>query len=706
MTLSTRGSLAVVVGLFAFGIAGEAGAESVRFYDLEGFGHFLDGNPETTAVTEDGAIALPPPTHERYADAAAVFSAATARGDEVIVARVDDAQVVAIDRAGKTRPLFKAAETLVTALLVRGDDLFVATGAPAKIYRVGKDGKSELYYAPDAGYVWDLATGPHGSLLAATGEPGTVVRIDKKKSGKVLFKPEQKHMRSLHYDAKLGIFVGGGERGIVYRAADGKTFRALFDTGHTEVTAITTADSYVFVAGVSGAEALADGDKASGKDKVTVRSQLVRVAMDGASEVLAGSNDEAVFDLAVNERGEVLVATGATGRDDPRGRVYSVEPGRRVISLLVQSPSRRVSRLVATGAHSFAMVAAAGGRVVDIGRGYAKQGVFLTTPYDAGINSRFGMAQLFGNWSKGTQASLAVRSGQTAQPDDTWSDWSKEVEAPGNQRAEVPNGRYMQMRVTLKGDGAKTPTVYRMRLAYLRQNLPPFVRDVSAMPKGVALLPVVQEQPKSKTINLDKPPADRDGDDDGMRTRARQIDEPGALTLRWVADDPNGDDLRYNVDYRSAGGGDWQPLKEELDQPFITLNSSQLPDGHYQFRVSASDAPSNPDGLERTDARESRDVLVDNTPPNIDPLAVEMRGRRVTVRGVVADAVGPLVAASYSLDAKDPKPILPDDGVLDGPGESFAIHLGQLAPGQHLLTVRVSDEADNEAVAEARFIVR
>jgi hypothetical protein len=64
------------------------------------------------------------------------------------------------------------------------------------------------------------------------------------------------------------------------------------------------------------------------------------------------------------------------------------------------------------------------------------------------------------------------------------------------------------------------------------------------------------------------------------------------------------------------------------------------------------------------------------------------------------------LTADYSIDAKDPKPIQPDDGVLDGPGESFTIRLGELSPGTHRFTVRVRDEADNEGVAEAAFVVR
>ena len=43
-----------------------------------------------------------------------------------------------------------------------------------------------------------------------------------------------------------------------------------------------------------------------------VRSQLVRVDMDGTAEVLAGSSDEAIFDMALDDKGRPLFAYGRT----------------------------------------------------------------------------------------------------------------------------------------------------------------------------------------------------------------------------------------------------------------------------------------------------------------------------------------------------------------------------------------------------------
>ncbi|MBI5511529.1 MAG: hypothetical protein HY903_22465 [Deltaproteobacteria bacterium] len=694
--------------------AATATAENPRFYNLEGFGQFLDGNPESTAITEEGLISLPPTARERLADTATNFSAATVRGDDVIVAKVDDGEVIAVDRAGKTKSLFKAEGTVVTTLAATPLGLFAATGSPAKIYRIGDDGKAAVFHTPDAGYVWAMVEGPGDSLLAATGEPGTVLKIDRHGNGEILFKPDQEHLKSITYDKRLGIFVGGGERGVLYRSETGKVFRALYDTGHPEVAAIVTRGDYVYAAGVTGAEALATAsteEKGSrkGKDGPEVNSQLAQVAMDGSSEIVAGSSDEAIFSMAIDDRERIVVATGATGRDDPRGRLYTVEPKRREIAMIYQSPSRRITHLVNLPRGALAAVAADGGRIVHLAGGVAPHGEFVTQPFDTGVNSRFGLLQIFGAWPLSTGVTAAVRTGQTAKPDSSWSDWSKEIKAPGA-RPEVQNGRYMQIRISLNASAGVSPEVHRVRLAYLRQNLPPFVREVVALKKGLALIAIPVDEPKSKTISLGEKANEemRRGDDDkgaGRTGRARQVERRGALTVKWTAEDPNGDELSYDLSFKN-GGGTWQVMKEKLDDPFYTINAAQLPDGHYQFKVRATDAPSNPVGAELQDTRESHDILVDNTPPKLDLFQVTVNGKVATMRLGVQDAVGPLIAAHSSLDGQEFKPVVPEDGVLDGPAETFALRFAELAVGSHTVTVRVLDEAENEGIGQTVFTVR
>ena len=704
-----KSTVLAVLGLWATSMP--ARAEVSRFFEVEGFGHFLDGNPDSTAVTEDGAIALPPASTERFGDAATSFSAACALGDEVIVARVEDAQVQAIDAKGRIRPIYKPQEALVTALLAHQEAIYVAAGPGGKIYRVEKNGTAKLFAVVEANYVWSLAPGPHG-LLAATGEPGGISQIGLDGKVKRLFAPEQLHMRAVAWDPVLGIFAGGAERGVLYRAPPGGSFAALYDTGMPEITALVLHDGAAYIAGVAGAASvLQDEEKKAGGKPPEVRSQVLRVFVDGTSEVLAGSSDEAVFALAIDNQNKVLVGTGATGRDDPRGRIYSIDPPRRVISLLVQVPARRVTHLVRL-AHNVVAVTAAGGRITELSAVLARQGEFYTQPFDAGINATFGLAQLLGSYPPGTRAEVAARSGQTADPDASWSAWSKNIEAPGNKSVQLPNGRFAQMRLTLYGKHNSTPLVQRLRLAYLRQNLAPFVREVTVMRKGTALYALPREDPKAaKMVML------TDKGDDAARTteeatrrsvalRARQAQERGALTIKWLSDDPNGDELLYDLSVRPSDQNTWRTLRRGLEDPFVTLKAGQFADGHYVFAVRASDARANPKGLGRSDQRESRITLIDNTAPQFSPIKVTVPNGQVEARATVKDGVGPIVELYYALDAADSAPVLPDDGLLDGPEERISLYLGRLSPGPHTLTLRALDEADNEGFAQASFVVK
>ena len=53
-----------LVALLVLGTS-SARAEGARMYNLEGFGSWLDGNPESTAVTEDGEVTLASVVRER-----------------------------------------------------------------------------------------------------------------------------------------------------------------------------------------------------------------------------------------------------------------------------------------------------------------------------------------------------------------------------------------------------------------------------------------------------------------------------------------------------------------------------------------------------------------------------------------------------------------------------------------------------------------
>ena len=94
----------------------------------------------------------------------------------------------------------------------------------------------------------------------------------------------------------------------------------------------------------------------------------------------------------------------------------------------------------------------------------------IRVPWRAGAASR-GAALL-----EPAKVQLATRSGNSARPDKTWSDWSEPLTDAQDSLIRSPNARYIQWRASLEGPGA---AIENVSLAYLPQNNPPVIRSIS-----------------------------------------------------------------------------------------------------------------------------------------------------------------------------------------------------------------------------------
>ena len=130
----------------------------------------------------------------------------------------------------------------------------------------------------------------------------------------------------------------------------------------------------------------------------------------------------------------------------------------------------------------------------------------------------------------------------------------------------------------------------------------------------------------------------------------------------------------------------------DLEESYYSFDATVLPDGVYRFRLTASDAPGNPDGALEV-SRVSRWFTVDNTAP-----AVSLR--RTGDQWVVSatDNLSPITRAEWSRDGDEWTALAPTDGLLDGREETFKF---PAASGRHMVVVRVVDRQHNRATAGA-----
>jgi hypothetical protein len=183
-------------------------------------------------------------------------------------------------------------------------------------------------------------------------------------------------------------------------------------------------------------------------------------------------------------------------------------------------------------------------------------------------------------------------------------------------------------------------------------------------------------------------PTDEDG-------RTKVLWKSGYRTLRWLASDPNDDQLVYDLSFRPAGGeGGWKTMQKDLKDPFYSFDSTVLPDGVYRFRLRASDRLANPPESALTAERVSDPVVVDHTPPALAGVERD-GGHPERLRVAVRDALSPLREAVYSIDAAEWKPAEVADGLLDGRSETLLVPAGDGGEKGTLVLLRVTDAAYN-----------
>ena len=323
------------------------------------------------------------------------------------------------------------------------------------------------------------------------------------------------------------------------------------------------------------------------------------------------------------------------------------------------------------------------GKLLSLGGGApgngGANGWFESPVHDAGAVAKWGRISWHGD-SKGI--ALRTRSGNSARPDTTWSDWSEPVTDPAQSAAASPaivspNARYIQWRADFTGSAGSAPAIDDVIVAYLPQNSPPVVKSIVAA--GAAA---------TKPASSDSTPVGTIAHGGGQQ-----------IQVVWQADDPDGDRLIYSLYFRGEDESQWKLLRANLTETVYSMDSDALADGRYFFRVVASDRPSNPVDLAREAELVSTPVTIDNTPPVV---TLSGPGRTGTSFLIYADAVdrGSLRRCEYSVDAGPWVLVEASDGVTDSPEERFTIALANLPAGEHVISVRVYDAAGNAGLAK------
>ncbi|MFN3422907.1 MAG: hypothetical protein ACK40X_14435, partial [Armatimonadota bacterium] len=352
----------------------------------------------------------------------------------------------------------------------------------------------------------------------------------------------------------------------------------------------------------------------------------------------------------------VLIATGSPGK------VYRITSD-GVSSWIYDSEQTHLLSIAANG-DSLLIIPSGSGEVVALHRN--KEGIYQSPILDAGQIARWGVLRFVADLPEGTQIFIQARSGNTAYPDKTWSDWSPPI-AFSDQILPCQPARYLQLRILLKAnDSQQLPVLKRVSVVYLPKNQPPKL--------------TVQEPVAGAIVS-------------------------GKVTIRWRGEDPDRDRLSYEV-FVSSDGKTWQQIREGAAQQqpqkqqdgqeqkdeqqeskqegqqqpsgattasSMTWDTTKFTDGTYWLKVVASDRIANPDDPQTAEQIISP-IIVDNTPPSVGAHAIKREGEKLLVPVYDNTFVS---SAEFRAEGGEWQAAICQDGVFDQPYEVLVIDLSK-----------------------------
>jgi len=711
-------------------------AGDTHFWSQGEYAEFEKGNLKKLSLRSDGLVTLAPQLREVF-DTSLAYLWALARDSKGVLyaGGGSNAKLFRVPPGGKGELLAELDGLAVQAIAIDSRDrVYAATSPDGKVYRIAGKGKLEVFFEPKTKYIWALAFDGAGNLFVATGDPGEIYRVTPDGKGSLFFHADETHVRSMTQDAKGNWIVGTEPRGLVLRvSASGEGF-VLYQMPKREVTAVAVAaDGSVYAAAAGGKSAPAAPAPAipapapppvspaaavvppGAAPQPTPRqvapppsslvpssgvgggSDVFRIQPDGNPERIWTSASDVVYALAFDAGGHAIIGAGN------HGNVYRVETP-YLYTLLLTTASAQVTAFAGGPRGILYAVTGNVGKLYQIGPGLEREGTLESDVFDSTLFSQWGRLS-FEALLDGGRIALATRSGNLDQPQKNWSPWSGDIADPKGAPVTSPAARFLQWRATLGANAeGGSPRLESVDVAYLPKNLAPRVEQIEITPANYKFpAPAAPAVTGSQPLSLALPPLGKRP----VQAPALSLDSPATTTpalqwakgwigARWVASDPNGDSMAFNVEIRGEAETEWKPLKQKIGEKYFSWDSSAFPDGEYRVRITASDAPSNPPAESLAGQLTSDPFTIDNTPPRISALSATFSNGNLEVRWHAADALSNIARAEYSLDGGEWTVAAPVSRLSDSLELDYAVALNAAA-GEHTIAIRVEDDCANQA---------
>jgi len=602
---------------------------------------------------------------------------------------------------GTAEIFYESGDTEVLSLAVSPEGvLFAGTGPGGRIIRLAGKDKAEVIFEKPGSYIWDIAFDRQGRLIAAAGgTEGEVLRFDENWQSKTLLSIPNSHILALAVSGSA-IFAGTAPDGILYKITDGGA-EVLYDAKERDIHAIAVdskGNLYIGTADpgepteehyqtkiISRLLSKVPGRKmespplivpAKAKVKEKVENAVYRISPAG--EVLEVFREKGILILSM-----AATAEGLYLGTSPGGVLHLVNENLESAKV-VETGYAQILCIKSSGTGGLLLGTGGVGQVLRFGPEQAGEGKYISRVFDAGAPARWGRVVWEGVFPEGL-VTLSTRSGNVAEPNETWSDWSEELTESRGSLIRSPAARFLQYRLRIKSSGKSSAENWlsSVRLYYLRSNRQPRIKVVRAGGKPAGK----KEEPSQR-----KP-----------ATQSPKGKGSPSLNLSWEASDEDGDTLVYDIYFKGVEEENWKVIKKGTTETSYRWDTSSLPDGKYLVKVVASDRRDNPASRVLRHEKESAPFVIDNTPARIEEIRVDLAADgSLRIKAVARDNLSAISEAAYSIDGSEWKVLFPDDGIFDSPREEFSFTAPKLQRGEHIVTVRVRDARGNVSAGKER----
>ncbi len=692
-----------------------------EFYKMD---DYLDGKFAGISVSHQGVLSLSPkedviegPTEEFY------LSLLITSDETMYLGTGHSGKIYKIQADGKVELFFQAPEMDVYCLARdRKGNLYAGTSPNGKIYKITSQGDGKPFFNPTEKYIWDLLFLDNENLLAAVGESGGIYEINEEGEGALIMKAEENHILCLEQSEAGELIAGSGGKGLIYKVTPSRRASILYESSYEEIKGIALDRAGNIYAAAGGKVVTTRKDAASllparVSTEITVTAApetpsqkqaavsldkqpgaLVRVNPEGLAKKLWSSEEELVYSLLWDEgKGKIIFGTG------DKGRLYEIDSDENV-SLLIQRDSEQVYLLVPHDSNIYTLFNNPA-RLTRLSPGQRFEGEYESRVMDAGTLSQWGRIEWEAELASGSTLQFLSRSGNSSQPDRTWSEWSPPYQKAEGEQILSPKGRYLQFKVKFRAEsGRKSPLLKKISLFYLQSNLPPSLTKLDLLPANeVYLKPLEQDEVIwGADISQSEQAIAKDKSKQSFMA-PKKVQRKGYQTVTWDAEDENKDSLLYSIYIRREDEPKWRIFKKEWVEKIFSFDTLNFPDGVYYLKIEASDSPSNPKGTELKSEKISRKLVIDNSLPDFRNVQVNKQGNNLAVAFSVEDAQSYIKEVKFQIRPDDWQIVFPEDGMCDSKTESFRFSVRLNPDSDNLIVIRVKDSQDNVAVYRSSF---